>query len=399
MLKASIIIPSYNSKERLYLNLVALNNQTYKSDDIEIIAVDNGSTDGTSEMLDDFRLKYDLKRVRVESNKGIANGRNEGIKRAKGDLLIFHDSDMIASKNFIEKHLKAHDNVNDLVVCGNPWKRIYTFYYKGFSNDQLKSLKEKMKIDDPASLDNACQLVTEDMINDFELDDYVFDLEIDFIKELKSIVARYGTDFEKYSLPWRFCITNNLSVARNKVMKIGMFDSNIFKYGYEDYDLGFRLYKSGCRFKLAQDIISIHQEHPANFTYLDLMENLNYICNKYNDINHLDIILVCVGDTLSSKKDDLYNLIKDINKALALRKYNLILEVFLKLLQLYRKKIFDPNEDDSVLVFAYVAENMPSIVHDVPELIYTHELHSFTDQLCSLLMNLLGIDLEPILRR
>lgn len=382
-MKASVIIPAYNSRERLYLNLVALNNQTYEGDDIEVIVVDNGSTDDTFSMLSEIQLNYSFVKVRVKENKGIAFGRNEGIKRAQGDILIFHDSDMLAPKDFIEKHLAAHHESN-MVVCGVSWKRIYTFYYEKFSKDQKKALTTY----DLSTLQNAQQLISEELIKTGELDDYIFDLDIDFIKELKSVVAKYGTDFENYYLPWRFCITNNLSVERSKVLEVGMFDANIIKYGYEDYDLGVRLYKSGCKFKLAQDIISIHQEHPANFTYTDLMENINYICVKYNNIYFIDMLLVCMGYPLSSSDERLNNLTKEINQIILMRKYNFILGVFVKLIQFHRIRSFEPSADNTVHVNSYIAQNFPLLRKQMSELKYLHKKNEFIDQLNSMLIGI-----------
>ena len=57
-MRASIIIPSWNARERLYLNLAALNNQDYQGDDVEIIVVDNGSHDRTMDMLNDFKSRF-----------------------------------------------------------------------------------------------------------------------------------------------------------------------------------------------------------------------------------------------------------------------------------------------------------------------------------------------------
>ena len=107
-MKASIIIPSYNAKERLYNNLISLNCQDYPFEDFEVIVIDNGSTDHTAEMLSTFQSHYSLINVRVEKNRGIAYGRNQGIVKASGDILIFHDSDMIATKDFVRKHIEAH---------------------------------------------------------------------------------------------------------------------------------------------------------------------------------------------------------------------------------------------------------------------------------------------------
>ena len=60
-MRVSVIIPSYNSRERLYYNLITLNNQDCDYDTFEVIVVDNGSNDNTIEMLKEFESKYPLK--------------------------------------------------------------------------------------------------------------------------------------------------------------------------------------------------------------------------------------------------------------------------------------------------------------------------------------------------
>ena len=64
-MKASVIIPSYNSKERLYYNLISLNNQDCDFNIFEVIVVDNGSNDNTLEILESFKDKFDFKFVRI----------------------------------------------------------------------------------------------------------------------------------------------------------------------------------------------------------------------------------------------------------------------------------------------------------------------------------------------
>ncbi len=214
-MRGSIVIPSYNSKERLYLNLVSLNHQTYSGRDVEVIVVDNGSTDGTGAMLETFQSKWPLSVIRVEQNRGIAAGRNAGIRHAAGDILFFHDSDMIAAPEYIERHLSAHTDKKQ-VVCGVPWKRVYSFYYKGFRNDQFVTLNRMLnkRKEAPNSVlffwPDAHPLLSEKQVADFSFGEQIFDLDIAFIKVLKGIASRYGPNLEGYHLPWRFFITNNL---------------------------------------------------------------------------------------------------------------------------------------------------------------------------------------------
>lgn len=80
--KVSVIIPSYNAKERLEGSLFSL---TLQETDIpfEVIVADNGSTDGTMEMLENIEVNFPFKKVRIPVNQGIAKGRNHAIREAE----------------------------------------------------------------------------------------------------------------------------------------------------------------------------------------------------------------------------------------------------------------------------------------------------------------------------
>lgn len=90
----SYIILTRNRKEELTDALRSIQRQDYKSK--EIIVIDNASTDGTTETVkDNFP---DVKYYRMDKNVGTFAGRNEGIKRAKGDIIIFLDDDAVFEK-------------------------------------------------------------------------------------------------------------------------------------------------------------------------------------------------------------------------------------------------------------------------------------------------------------
>ena len=84
-------------------------NQTYKN--IEIIVVDDGSTDNTKEeinKINDEKIKY----IKLEKNTGGPNARNIGIKNSKGQYISFQDSDDIFYPNKLEKQIKNIINKN-----------------------------------------------------------------------------------------------------------------------------------------------------------------------------------------------------------------------------------------------------------------------------------------------
>lgn len=112
--KVSIIVPVYNVEDYVLKCLESLASQSYR--DIEVIVVDDGSTDGSGKICDNF--KDERFRVFHKKNGGLSSARNFGIKKAKGDILAFVDSDDSVKKDFIEKMMGCMTGDVDIAVCG-----------------------------------------------------------------------------------------------------------------------------------------------------------------------------------------------------------------------------------------------------------------------------------------
>ena len=87
----SIIIPAYNIENYIAKCLDSLLNQTYRN--LEIIVVDDGSSDNTGKVIDDYLSKYDNIKVIHKKNAGVSAARNSGIEVASGDYIGFVDGD------------------------------------------------------------------------------------------------------------------------------------------------------------------------------------------------------------------------------------------------------------------------------------------------------------------
>ena len=88
----SVVIPTYNRGDRVIAAIESVLNQTY--DNIEVIVVDDGSTDDTTEILGRYAQKNDKVRYYcLERNGGPANARNFGVQKARGAYIAFHDDD------------------------------------------------------------------------------------------------------------------------------------------------------------------------------------------------------------------------------------------------------------------------------------------------------------------
>ncbi len=113
----SIIVPVYNVIDCLEECLDSITGQTYS--DLEIILVDDGSTDGSGEVCDRAAGTDDRIRVIHQDNKGLSGARNTGLKHIHGDWVAFADSDDILDPAMFETMLSRADQYSaDLVVCG-----------------------------------------------------------------------------------------------------------------------------------------------------------------------------------------------------------------------------------------------------------------------------------------
>lgn len=115
--KVSVIIPVYNVEEYLRECLDSVVNQTLK--EIEIICVDDGSTDNSLEILKEYAQKDKRMTVIKQRNLHAGIARNTGLSQAKGEYLSFLDSDDFFELNMLEEMSKKGDEDNsDVVFCG-----------------------------------------------------------------------------------------------------------------------------------------------------------------------------------------------------------------------------------------------------------------------------------------
>jgi glycosyltransferase involved in cell wall biosynthesis len=146
MPKVSIIVPIYNAEEYLSICLDSIVSQSYKN--IEIIAVDDKSTDNSLGLLNKYKEKHNyLKIKKVGKNSGVSHARNVGFDVCTGDYIFFIDSDDFIDKDAIEKlvYIAMHENA-DVVDT----ERLY-WYKKG---SKLLTFTEKKQLKDHFSIGN-----------------------------------------------------------------------------------------------------------------------------------------------------------------------------------------------------------------------------------------------------
>ena len=116
MFKLSVIIPVYNVERYLKECLDSVCNQTLE--DIEIICINDGSTDNSLDILNEYAAKDNRIKIISKENGGQATARNLGIKEAQGEYIAFVDSDDFIEPEMFEKlYSKAKADNLDLVMC------------------------------------------------------------------------------------------------------------------------------------------------------------------------------------------------------------------------------------------------------------------------------------------
>lgn len=133
----SVVIPIYNVEKYLKKCIESVINQTYKN--LEIILVNDGSTDNSKNIIDEYSLIDNRIKVINKKNGGLSDARNVGIEIAKGDYITFLDSDDWIELNMYEKlHEYIKQENADIVQCS----------YQEVYNEEVdnQNIKEEIKI-------------------------------------------------------------------------------------------------------------------------------------------------------------------------------------------------------------------------------------------------------------
>lgn len=117
-IKISIIIPVYNVEEYINEALDSLVNQSFK--DIEVIMVDDGSTDNSGKIMDEYATKYPNFHAYHKKNEGTSIARNLGMDKAKGEYIAFIDPDDIVPEDAYEKLYNYAQETGQEVILGKP---------------------------------------------------------------------------------------------------------------------------------------------------------------------------------------------------------------------------------------------------------------------------------------
>lgn len=247
MIKLSIIIVSYNTKEILNRCLQSLTNNLSRIKEFktEVIIVDNNSTDGTKSMLQNFQGKA-TKIIFNKENVGYGKANNQGVQIASGDYILFLNSDVIVGKiNFS----KIIDYIN--------------------RNLQVGVVTVKVKLSN-GKIDPACHRGFPTLWRSFC---YYVGLEklFGFWPILGQVFGGYHLSFLNKKIIHEIdSPTGAFYLIRKEIFnKIGGFDETFFFYG-EDLDLSFQVKKLGYQVIFYPDEEVLHLKYQSGLKGKDL---------------------------------------------------------------------------------------------------------------------------------
>ncbi len=278
-MKLSFVIPVYNAAQ--YLNKCVDSILNSKSKDIEVILIDDGSTDKSPEICDKYAKENDFVKVIHQTNAGVAAARNKGIKESYGDYIFFVDNDDWVDSLKIENLLKILDEKKvDLVI-----NRSYLINEAGdlIRNDFI----DKNKINNKS---------TEDVINYFIKNrvklgapwQYVFKKEIVVKNNLYFKEDQNGVDDSYFS---SVLFINCKSFYLNE--NIIYFWRQIVNSQGKTHDKKSYIIKMISSIKDMGDYIDkVDEEYKKSFLYFNIYKNIYSLLGQYKDYSDEDKVSV-----------------------------------------------------------------------------------------------------------
>ena len=205
----SVVIPTYNRRPILEQCLDALEHQQLDGalDQYEVVVVDDGSTDGTPDWLRQHQARFSHVRLIEQEHGGPAAGRNRGVDHAKGDVIVFIDSDLVVTPSFLACHAKALER--HWMSAGDRLAFTYGAVVNTANFDHPTTERHKLR-----------------------------------------------------DLSWAYFATGNVAIDRMVLEESGLFDTGFRLYGWEDLELGERLRRMGVRLIKCPEAVGYHW-HPA----------------------------------------------------------------------------------------------------------------------------------------
>lgn len=218
----TVVVPVRNGEETIESLLESLNNLNYESDKVEVIVVDGNSTDKTREIVKNYPVK-----LFIENKKGLNVARNIGIKKSKGEIVAFTDSDCIVPPNWITKIVENFKDPQVSCVGGSA-KALNSDFVSQYADNSIVRLMP---------------------------------------------FFRKREELDKVRPFFRHPAGCNMAYRRKVAEEIGYFDENI-QYGFDEVEFADRVCKAGYKMVLDPNVMVWHKHRSTLGEFLK--QNFQY---------------------------------------------------------------------------------------------------------------------------
>jgi len=213
-MRASLVIPTFNRLDQLQTVIMAVQHQVRPpGTDLEVVVVDDGSSDGTAEWLETQIGSPGFKAIR-QQNSGPASARNRGVAAASGDLILFLGDDTEPQPGWLGAHLEEHrlfGSAGPLTVLG----------YTSFSPE----------------------------------------IESPFLRFINEYGAQFGYLLieDPRAVAFNFFYTSNISLPRNELVRLGGFREDFPAAAWEDIEFAYRAVGDGLKIHYQPQARTLHR--------------------------------------------------------------------------------------------------------------------------------------------
>ena len=209
--RISVVVPTYNRLVTLQRVIPALVAQDLRRGAFEVLVADSQSSDGTREYLAGIAAEYPEVRHLPGPYTGRASARNAGIAAAQAPVVLFIDSDILASPDLLTRHLAHHEAPGERAVVG---------------------------------MEVQCD-----------------DFDAYLAKRADPALRAPLHGLQPKKLSWLYFLTGNASVTKSALDRVGRFDEAFTGYGHEDLELGYRLERAGIPIVYEPAAVNYHWQH------------------------------------------------------------------------------------------------------------------------------------------
>jgi len=242
--KVSIVVPVYNRAERLSRCLAGIFNQSYPRDLIEVVVVDDGSSDEVMTVVRKYSDLLDIQYVKqADLGYRLSAARNAGIRSARFRNISIIDCDLIPLRGFIESFMKYLHHFDNVVLLGHQRFVDPT----GISDDDI--------LTDPEVLGSMREIQSENST----MREGAGGVTVDWRYALYEETDHLKTD----QFPYRAFSSGHVAYRKDLIERAGMYDEDFAVWGCEDNEAGYRLYQAGAFFIPVLEAVDLHQEPPG----------------------------------------------------------------------------------------------------------------------------------------